>query len=96
MPPAYLVAEIEVTDPGTYARYRARVPDVIAAYGGRFLVLGGAVEVGEGAPPAGQVVIVGFPDMEAARRFYDSPEYRAVLPLRLAASRGRVYLAEGV
>ena len=96
MPPAYLVAEIEVTGPEIYARYRALVPDVIAAHGGRFLVLGGAVQVEEGTPPAGQVVIVEFPDMAAARRFYDSPEYRAILPLRLAASRGRVHLAEGV
>ena len=96
MPPAYLAAEIEVTDPGTYARYRALVLDVIAAHGGRFLVLGGAVEAKEGAPPAGRVVVIEFPDMEAARRFYDSPEYRAILPLRLDASRGRVYLAEGV
>jgi uncharacterized protein (DUF1330 family) len=42
------------------------------------------------------VVIVEFPDMAAARGFYDSPEYRAILPLRLAASRGRLYLVEGV
>ena len=69
MPPAYLAAEIEVTDPGTYARYRALVPDVIAAHGGRFLVLGGAVEAKEGAPSAGRVVVIEFPDMEAARRF---------------------------
>jgi uncharacterized protein (DUF1330 family) len=94
--PAYLVAEIEVTDPETYAQYRARVPEAIAVHGGRYLVRGGTVEAKEGAPPAGRVVIVEFPDMAAARGFYDSPEYRAILPLRLAASRGRLYLVEGV
>jgi uncharacterized protein (DUF1330 family) len=94
--PAYLVAEIEVADPETYAQYCALTPDVIAAHGSRFLVRGGAVEVKEGKPPAGRMVIVEFPDMAAARGFYDSPEYRAILPLRLAASWGRLYLVEGV
>lgn len=93
--PAYLVGEIEVTDPERYALYTARTPGVIATYGGRFLVRGGAVEAKEGAPPAGRVVVIEFPDMAAARRFYDSPDYQAILPLRLAASRGRLYLVEG-
>jgi uncharacterized protein (DUF1330 family) len=41
-------------------------------------------------------VVIEFPDMAAARRFYDSPDYQAILPLRQAASRGRLYLVEGV
>lgn len=94
--PAYLVAEIEVLDPETYAAYRARTPAAIAAHGGRFLVRGGTVEAKEGEPPRGRVVIVAFPDMAAARRFYGSSEYQAILPLRLAASRGRLYLVEGL
>jgi uncharacterized protein (DUF1330 family) len=94
--PAYLVSETEVTDPETYARYRAHAPAVIAAHGGRFLVSGGAVDTREGDPPGGRVVVVEFPDMAAARRFYDSAEYRAILPWRHAASRGRLYLIEGV
>lgn len=93
--PAYLIAEVEVTDPVSYDRYRARTPDVIAAHGGRFLVRGGAVDAKEGAPPAGRVVVVEFPDMAAARRFYDSADYQEILPLRLAGSRGRLYLVEG-
>ena len=94
--PAYLVAEMEVSDLETYARYRAQVPEVIAAHGGRFLVRGGTAEAKEGTPPAGRVVVIEFPDMAAARRFYDAPDYQAILPLRLAASRGRLYLVEGV
>ena len=93
--PAYLIAEMEVSDPETYARYRAQVPGVIAAHGGRFLVRGGTTEAKEGTPPAGRVVVIEFPDMAAARRFYDAPDYQAILPLRLAASRGRLYLVEG-
>lgn len=93
---AYIVAEIEVADSETYARYRAQTPAAIEAHGGRFIVRGGTVEGVEGEPPAGRVVIIEFPDMAAARRFYDSQEYQALLPLRLAAARSRLYFVEGV
>jgi uncharacterized protein (DUF1330 family) len=93
--PAYLIAEMEVSDPDTYARYRAQVPEVIAAHGGRFLVRGGVSEAKEGTPPS-RVVVIEFPDMAAARRFYDDPAYQGILPLRLTASQGRLYLVEGV
>lgn len=94
--PAFLIAEIEVTDPDAYARYRAQTPGVVAAYDGRFLVRGGAVEAREGKPPVGRVVVLEFADMAAVRRFYDSPDYQAILPLREASARSRVYLVEGV
>jgi uncharacterized protein (DUF1330 family) len=94
--PAYLIAEMEVSDPDTYAQYRAKVPEVLAAHGGRFIVRGGTSEAKEGTPPAGRVVVIEFPDMAAARRFYGSPDYQAILPLRLTAAQGRLYLVEGV
>jgi uncharacterized protein (DUF1330 family) len=94
--PAYLIAEIEVTDREAYELYRARTPAVIAAHGGRFLVRGGEAEAREGAAAAGRLVVVEFPDLAAARRFYDSPDYQAILPLRQRASRGRVLLVAGV
>jgi uncharacterized protein (DUF1330 family) len=96
MPAAYIVAEIEVADPAAYRLYTDRTPGVIAAFGGRFVVRGGAVDAREGPPPAGRVVVIEFPDMATARRFYDSPAYREILPLRHAASRGRLYIVEGV
>lgn len=94
--PACLVARIEVDDPDTCATHRARTPAAIAAHGGRFLVGRGAVEAEEGELPEGRIVMVGFPDMATTRRFYGSPDHRAILPLRLAASRDRLYLVEGV
>jgi uncharacterized protein (DUF1330 family) len=95
MPAAYIVAEIGVKDPAAYRLYTDRTPGVIAAFGGRFVVRGGAVDAKEGTPPAGRVVVIEFPDMATAQRFYDSPEYREILPLRHAASRGRLYMVEG-
>lgn len=93
--PAYLIAEIEVTDPVAYAEYRTHTPAAIEAHGGRFIVRGGEVEAKEGAAPAGRVVVIAFPDMAAARRFYDSPEYARILPIRHKASKGRLYLVDG-
>ena len=92
---AYVIAEIEVTDPQAYEAYRARTPGVIAQYGGRFIVRGGAAEALEGEGRPGRLVVVEFADMAAARRFYESPEYQAIIPLRQKASKGRLILVEG-
>jgi uncharacterized protein (DUF1330 family) len=91
----YIIAEIEVTDAATYDRYKARTPGVIERYGGRFIVRGGRAETLEGDGRPGRLVVVEFPDMAAARRFYDSPEYQEIIGLRHQASRGRMILVEG-
>jgi len=92
---AYLIAEIAVTDHETYAEYRARVPAVVAKYGGRYLVRGGAVAVLEGDGGPGRLVVLEFPDMAQARAFYDSQEYVPLRKLRQSAATGRVRLVEG-
>jgi uncharacterized protein (DUF1330 family) len=93
--PAYIIAEIEVTDPETYAGYREMVAPTLAAYGGRFLVRGGAAEALEGEPP-GRVVIVEFADVEQAKAWWDSPEYRAARELRRRAANSRLIVVEGL
>ena len=94
--PAYIIAQITVHDPETYDRYRAQTPAAIERYGGRFVVRGGDPEVLEGENRPGRVVVLEFPDRAQAKRFYDSPEYRAILPLRLVASEGGLLLVDGV
>jgi len=94
--PAYVIAEVDIHDPETYARYRARTPELVARHGGRFLVRGGAAELLEGEVPPRRVVVIAFDDMEAARRFYHSPEYREIAALRQEAARTRMILVEGV
>ena len=94
--PAYLIAEVEVTDPAAYEGYKKLTPAAIAAYGGKFIVRGGAVESKEGGWAPSRLVVVEFASMEQARRFYDSPEYAPALAIRKAASKSRLVLAEGV
>jgi len=92
---AYVIAEIEITDTEGYKPYTEAVPASIAAYGGRFVVRGGATEVLEGDWPARRRVIIEFPTMEVARAWWDSPEYEKPKAMRRAASRGRLILLEG-
>ncbi len=94
--PAYLVARIEVQDAAGFDAYRAAVVPVLAAFGGRYVVRGGALEVMEGAPPPGRMVVVEFPTMDAARAFYGSAEYAPVLKMRLDSTASEVVLVEGV
>jgi uncharacterized protein (DUF1330 family) len=69
---AYVIADVEVTDPARYAEYRNKVPATVAAYGGRFLVRGGPHQVAEGSWHPHRVVVLEFPSMEQARRWYES------------------------
>jgi uncharacterized protein (DUF1330 family) len=93
---AYLLAQLSVQDAAGFQRYREVVVPVIERHGGRYLVRGGATDVLEGELAHPRLVILEFPDATAARRFYDSPEYQAILPLRLASADGTAVIVEGV
>lgn len=94
--PAFLLAEMRITDPGAFEAYRRDVPAIIAAYGGRYLVRGGAAELMEGDPPPERLVLLEFPTTERLRAFYDAPEYQALKALRQGASIGRLIAVEGL
>ncbi len=94
--PAYVVAEISVTDPARYEGYKALAPAAIAAHGGRYLARGGEAVLLEGGPPPARVVLLEFPDVEAARRFHGSAEYAAAIEARRGAATMRSFVVEGV
>jgi uncharacterized protein (DUF1330 family) len=91
---AYVVAEVEVTDPALYERYKPIAEETVRQYGGRFLVRGGAAEALEGAPPK-RIVVLEFPSLDAARSWYRSAEYAPGLEMRLQGARSRLVLVEG-
>jgi uncharacterized protein (DUF1330 family) len=92
---AYLIANIRVTDPAKFAEYRDKVAPMIAQYGGRYCIRGGAVTPVEGDAVFQRVVILEFDDMAALKRFYHSADYAPLIALRQAASTGDVALVEG-
>ena len=92
---AYIIAEVDVRNPTGYEAYRPLAGASVAQYGGRFVVRGGKAELIEGSPAPARVVVIEFADIEAAKRWYDSPEYQEALKIRLANSTGRVLLVDG-
>jgi uncharacterized protein (DUF1330 family) len=94
--PAYLVAELEVTDPAGFEAYRKGVPATIAAHGGRYLARGGALESLEGGWSPKRMVILEFPSLAQAKAWYTSPEYQELLALRQRSSNSKVVLIEGL
>jgi uncharacterized protein (DUF1330 family) len=94
--PAYVIANIDVKDPGRYEDYKRMVPSSIQKYGGRFLARGGTIDVLEGDWHPTRLVIVEFPSAERAREWYNSAEYAEAKALRQATSRGTLLILEGI
>jgi uncharacterized protein (DUF1330 family) len=94
--PAYVIAEVEVTDPTTLNKYSDKAPQIVASFNGRYVVRGGKVQALEGEPPKGFIVVIGFDSVEKAREWYDSPAYAAIKPFRQSSTKSRIFIAEGV
>jgi uncharacterized protein (DUF1330 family) len=94
--PAYVIAEVEITDPQAYQEYARGVPATIAKYGGKYLVRGGAVEPKEGGGSPKRLVVLEFASMGDARRWYGSSEYAPLLAIRHKAASTRMIFVDGV
>ena len=93
----YLIANAAVSDAGAYEGYKKLAAAAIAQYGGRYMVRGGAIEELEGKwAGAPRVVIVEFDSVDQARKFYDSPEYRAAREARAGAADMNMLVVEGI
>ena len=93
--PAYMIVEVETTDEALMAEYRKHTPGLVAKFGGKFVVRGGKTRTLEGGWTARARGGAGVPDYEAAERFYDSPEYKPVLEMRLKAGKSKAILVDG-
>ena len=94
--PAYFWVDIrEIKDATKMEDYRRRVRMVVEKFGGRYLVIGGPFQVVEGSYQPVFPVMVEFPSLEQARRWYDSEEYRDLKELRLAATAGNAFFMAG-
>ena len=91
----FLFENLEVIDAAKLEEYKRLVPAVVEQYGGRYRVVGGNVEVLEGAPPLANLVMIEFPSVDAARRWYGSAEYRPLKAMRFAALRCNGVLVDG-
>jgi uncharacterized protein (DUF1330 family) len=92
---AYVIVQVDVTNPTQYGEYMKLSPGIIEKFGGRFIARGGRSETLEGTPARGRVVIVEFPSFERAKEFYDSAEYQAAKKVRAGAATAQFVLVEG-
>ena len=94
--PAYVIAQIEITDPTTFEDYRRQVPATLAPYGGRFVVRGGAHETLEGTWQPKRMVVLEFPDRASAKAWWSSQEYAPAKAQRQRSANTDLIVIDGV
>jgi uncharacterized protein (DUF1330 family) len=94
--PAYVIAAVtDAWDQDKLVQYREGNTKVVAEHGGRFVARGGSQELLEGDWDPLRIVIIEFPDMDAARGWYHSDGYAPLRELRRSASVTNIVLVEG-
>jgi uncharacterized protein (DUF1330 family) len=93
---AYFIAQYVVNDPKLYREYQAAGGSTVQAAGGELVAFDVAAETIEGTPPGPQTVILKFESTEAAKAWYGSPAYQAVVGKRLAATNGFAVICQSM
>jgi uncharacterized protein (DUF1330 family) len=93
---AYLVVDVDVTDPAGFEDYKQQVPATLARYGGRYIIRGGHTETLEGSWKPKRVVILEFPDRTAAKAWWSSSEYAPLKALRQRSARTELVVVDGI
>ena len=93
---AYIIANVQVTNPTQYEEYKKWSSEAMKAHGAEVCVRGGKVEVLEGDWNPERIVILKFPDVEAAKKFNSSPEYSKARASRQGAAIMRMIVVEGI
>ena len=93
---AYVVSRVLIRDPEAMRRYMEEAPATVVACGGRYLVRGNDVKALEGTWDHERMVVVEFPDKEAALAWYEGEQYRPLRDLRQRSADTVILLAAGV
>ncbi len=91
---AYIIVDIEITDPENYETVKKLTPPIVARYGGKYLSRGGMTEVIEGDWHPKRLVIIEFKDSQQAKNWLDSPEFAPIRELRAKTTITRMVLTE--
>ena len=94
--PAYMIVDEDVFDSEGLADYGKVAGRTIAQYGGKSIIRTTEIEVLEGTWKPKRLVVLEFESKDAAKRWYDSPEYQAIIPLRQKAAKSNFILVEGI
>jgi len=94
--PAYIIVEVDVTNPTLYEDYKKLTPGSLIPYDGKFIVRGGQTQTLEGDWTPGRIVVLEFPSAEKAQAWWSSEGYAPAKAIRQSASTTRMILVEGV
>ena len=93
--PAYVVVDIEVTNPSLYQRYKDLAGAAVAKHGGKYLARGGATTVLEGSWQPKRLVVLEFPSVEKAKAWWASTDYKEAKELRQQSAKTEMVIVEG-
>lgn len=95
--PAYMIVDTLLDNAERYEQYKLKAKPIVEKFAGEYLVRGGSMLIKESDlwQPS-RMVVVRFPDIESATRFYESPEYQAALPISKESARRTMIIVEGV
>src|SRR5262245_57519986 len=93
---AYVISDIEIHSPESYDEYKRIAPASISAYGGRYLIRGGDVQILEGEWKPKRCVVLEFPSLEQAKAWWSSQEYAPAKALRQSAAETQMVVVEGM
>ena len=93
---AYIIADVDVKDAKAFEPYKQPTIESVARYGGRFIIQSSKHEVLEGSWNPTRFVVLEFPSLEAAKRWYDSEDYREAKALRLRHAVSNLLLVESI
>ncbi|QYH38518.1 DUF1330 domain-containing protein [Algoriphagus sp. NBT04N3] len=92
--PAYIIVEVDITDPAQYEEYKKLTPATVEKYGGKFVLRGQPVEALEGEWTHDRLVMLKFPDGKSAKAWYNSKEYQEAKEIRSKAGSAKFFLIE--
>ena len=93
--PAYIIVDVDIQDAVLYEAYKKLTPGSLATYGGKFIVRGADTETLEGDWQPGRFVILEFPSVAAAKKWWNSPEYAPAKALRQKSANTRMIVVNG-
>lgn len=93
--PVYLIADVTVLNEQFYSAYAAKAEGIVEKYKGQYLVRGGKVVPLEGGWNPQRVIVIKFPNIDKAQKWYTSPEYRAIAALREQSTTSSAILVRG-
>ena len=93
----YLIGDTLLDNPELYEEYKLKAKPLVERFGGEYLARGGSMTLKESDlwSPS-RMVLIRFPDADSAYRFYNSPEYQAILPISRQSARRTMFMLEEV